>query len=172
MITFQIKNLFFDRPLVLGKVGEAKRKVLSKIGAVIRTTARQSIRRRKAISAPGDPPSAHAKGTASLKTILFGYDQGSDSVVIGPVVLNTGRRLANRTVPNLMEFGGTVRTTSPQSIRVGAGRDARGRFLPDRIVRVKAGSAFVYRPRPFMGPALESEQPKLPLFWASSIRSG
>ena len=64
--------------------------------------------------------------------------------MIGPVRFKQGE------APNLLEFGGTAK-------------------------RVRTGGKQViatYRPRPFMGPALEKEIPKLPAMWASSVKGG
>ncbi|MHB1158233.1 MAG: hypothetical protein ACYC26_15520 [Phycisphaerales bacterium] len=104
MIGFDIKQLFFDKPAVIGKVDRATRKVLSKFGAFVRTTARHSIRPRKKPSPPGSPPSSH---TGLLKKfIYFGYDPSKRSVVIGPVRLSEqGRGEA----PHLLEYGGVWR---------------------------------------------------------------
>lgn len=144
MLDLRIKDLFFDRQVVLRAVGKAKREVLSKAGAFIRQTARTSIRRRKGTSRPGRPPYSH---TGLLRRwILFGYDRRSDSVVVGPVGFKRSK------APNVLEFGGV--TNRPRWWR-------RKRKL-SRKLRVRA--------RPFMGPALEKERDKLPAMWAGSVR--
>lgn len=56
MIDVRIKSLFFDRPKVRRAVDKAKRQVLSRGGAFIRTTAKRSIRKRKGTAPPGKPP--------------------------------------------------------------------------------------------------------------------
>lgn len=144
MIDLRIKDLFFDRQVVLQAVDKAKREVLSKAGAFIRTAARTSIRKRNGTSRPGRPPYSH---TGLLRRfILFGYDRSSDSVVVGPVGFGRSR------APNVLEFGGV--TERP--------RWWRRRREQRRWVRVRA--------RPFMGPALEKERDKLPALWAGSVR--
>jgi hypothetical protein len=106
----------------------------------VRQTARTSIRKRHSISPPGRPPSSH---TGLLKrNIFFVFSPETRSVVIGPILLNT-----HTDAPRLLEHGGTARGT-------------RG----NRRVRLK------YRPRPFMGPALEREQQRLPELWRNSLR--
>lgn len=145
MITFDIRSLFFDRGAVTRAVDKAKRAVLSKAGAFIRTTARHSIRTRKGSAPPGKPPHSH-KGTLR-RLIFFGYDRSSDSVVVGPV----GFRRS--TAPNVLEFGGKATLV----------RRRRG-----RLVRQRAS----YDARPFMGPALAKERPRLPSRWANSLRGG
>ena len=80
------KTLFFDSPKVLSAVDKATRQVLSKFGAFVRRSAKSSIRKRKRISSPGQPPSSHSGFLK--KFIWFGYEPGSKSVVIGPAALN------------------------------------------------------------------------------------
>ena len=136
----QAKSLFFDRQAVMNSVNRAERRVLSKFGAFVRKGARSSIRRRKAISEPGKPPSSH---TGLLRQfIFFVYEPNRASVVIGPVELNRGTE-----APRLLEHGGSV-------------------VRRERQQRV----AMTYRPRPFMGPAFERELPKLPALWRDSVR--
>jgi len=136
----QAKGMFFDRQAVVDAADRAQRQVLSKFGAFVRQTARSSIRKRKAISEPGAPPSGH---TGLLKrTIFFVYSPEARSVLIGPVLLN------KRTdAPRLLEHGDTVVRRRRQ-----------------RRVRMN------YRARPFMGPAFEREQQKLPALWRNSVK--
>ncbi|MCK6485469.1 MAG: hypothetical protein HUU27_13945 [Phycisphaerae bacterium] len=146
MIDMRIKSLFFDREKVIRAVEKAKRAVLSRAGAFIRTVARTSIRKRKGSAPPGSPPHSHVGLLRNF--ILFGYDRASDSVVVGPVKLNKPTE-----APRVLEHGGTTTVT----------KFSRGR-LRKRRVRIKA--------RPFMGPALEKERLKLPKLWAGSVRGG
>jgi len=138
----RLKNLFFDSKAVRDRTDRATRRVLSRFGAFVRRSARSSIRRRKRTSQPGSPPSSH---TGLLKRfIFFGYDPRKESVVIGPVRLTQkGRGEA----PNLLEYGGTTKV------------EHRGKRKRAKV-----------RPRPFMGPAFEKEQPKLPAMWKGSIK--
>jgi hypothetical protein len=146
MIDLRIKDLFFDRQKVERAADKAKREVLSKAGAFIRQTARTSIRKRKGVSPPGNPPYSH---TGLLRRfILFGYDRSTDSVVVGPARISKPGD-----APHALEFGGT---TEMEQRRRG------------RRVRVKAR----IRKRPYMGPAMEKELPKFPTLWRNSIRSG
>jgi len=146
MIEMRIKSLFFDRQKVVRAVDKAKRAVLSKAGAFIRTAARTSIRKRKGSAPPGSPPHSHVG--LLRRFILFGYDRTSDSVVVGPVKLNKPTE-----APRVLEHGGTTTVT----------KFSRGRRRKRRV-RIKA--------RPFMGRALEKERPKLPKLWAGSVRGG
>ena len=143
MIGMKFKRMFFTSKAVLSATDRATRRVLSKFGAYVRRTAKSSIRKRKAISSPGSPPSSH---TGLLKRfILFGYDPSKRSVVIGPLRLTRGGR---GDAPRALEEGGTT-----QVVR-------RGR---KKRVKIKA--------RPFMGPAMEKEKPKLPQMWRDSVSS-
>jgi hypothetical protein len=133
------KRLFFDRAAVTSAADRGTRKVLSKFGAFVRQTARTSIRKRKAVSEPGQPPSSH---TGLLKrNIFFVFSPETRSVVIGPILLN------QRTdAPRLLEHGDTV-----------------VRRRRNRRVRM------TYEARPFMGPAFEREQQQLPALWKNSV---
>jgi len=142
MIGFDCKALFFDTKAIRRHVDRATRRVLSRFGAFVRRTAKQSIRKRKAPSPPGTPPSSH---TGLLrKFIWFGYDPGRRRVVIGPARLS---RKGRGEAPSLLEYGGSTMVQ-----RGGKRRRAR------------------IRPRPFMGPAMANEQPKLPAMWRDSVR--
>ena len=136
------KGMFFDRVLIKNKADAATKKRLSKFGAYVRQTSRQSIRRRKVSSRPGQPPSSH---TGLLKDfIYFGYDENRQSVVIGPVVL--ARKASG--IPEVLEYGGNV------TIQWGS---ARG-----QTVSIEA--------RPFMGPAFDKEVDRASSLWANSIK--
>jgi len=143
VITMRIKDVFFDRPAVRRSVDAAKRRVLSRAGAFVRTAARTSIRKRKGSAPPGRPPHSHEGSLRRL--ILFGYDRDTDSVVVGPVGFKKS------VAPRALEHGGTTVVVS-----------RRGGRLQRRKVRIDA--------RPYMAPALEREQPKLPRLWRNSVK--
>lgn len=142
MIGAVTKEMFFDRQAVIRAADRGTRRALSRFGAFVRTSARHSIRKRKAVSEPGQPPSSHVG--LLRKLIYFGYDAARRSVVIGPTPLH-----GTAEVPPLLEYGGKARRPDRRGGRVTA----------------------VYRPRPFMGPAFERERAKLPAIWADSIRA-
>ena len=138
-------DMFFDTDRVKQAADTATRKVLSKAGAFIRTAAKSSIRKRKAISAPGQPPSSH---TGLLKRfIFFGYDADRKTVVVGPMRLNQKVGAA----PEALEHGG------PSTAVIGL----RGKRRKRRI-RIAA--------RPYMGPAMVKVMPKFPGLWANSVK--
>ena len=133
---------YFDPKVVRRAMGRVTAAALRYAGAYIRKAAQHSIRRRKRISRPGDPPSSH---TGSLKgLILYGYDPAVPSVVIGP------RKAGEGEAPALLEFGGVVTRRRRQ-----------------RYGRRRAGSprTMHYRPRPFMGPAMERSLPHAMEWW-------
>ena len=145
MVRFVTKQMFFDSKAVTSAADRATRRVLSRFGAYVRTTARHSIRKRRATSRPGKPPSSH---TGLLRRfIYFGYDRGRKSVVIGPQRLN--RKAGD--APAALEHGGV--STIVEGLR---------HRRKKRRVRIAA--------RPFMGPSFAKEKPKLPSMWLNSVR--
>lgn len=142
----QAKAAFFDKAVVTNAVDRAELKVLSKFGAFVRTRARTSIRKRKKPSQPGQPPSSHS---GLLKRfIFFFYDRVQRSVIVGPVKLN-----------------GTV-GDAPAALEYGGRSTTRGWHKHQRVLRI-----VMIRPRPYMRPALEQEQGKLPKLWANSVKA-
>lgn len=165
-VGIKIRDQFFDRAKVIKAMDRASRRALSRAGAYIRTTARSSIKTRKygTSAPPGSPPFDHTgfalqrenkrrkrigqakvvrKKTAfnqGLRAILFGYDDASKSVVIGPLRFGNA---GTSTVPNIQEFGGQTRNARRKPITV--------------------------KPHPFMAPALKKEIPNLPQRWRSSV---
>jgi hypothetical protein len=177
-ITFAIKESFFDRPKIVAALGRARSRALSKAGSFVRRRARSSMRRRKQSSAPGQPPTARAANGPSLKTILFAFDGGKDSVIVGPVQLNqaTNAIKARTTVPALHEFGETASLTEsrvmPRIGQPGPWRLAtRRRTRPNANRRTESRTRTAkYPARPFMAPALAAEAPKFPDLFGNSIK--
>lgn len=122
---------FFDEPAVIKATTKAERRVMSRIGAFIRTTARRSFGRKTKKpkpSKPGDPPRSR---TGFLKRgIFFAYDPRARAVEIGPI---------------------------------------RGGKPGEATTALEHGSADI-EARPYMGPALVKELPKLPGMWRNAIR--
>jgi len=142
VIKFDVTSMFFDSKKVISATDRATRRVLSRFGAFVRRTAKTSIRKRKKISQPGSPPSSH---TGLLKKfIYFGYDATRRAVVVGAMRFS---RRGNGEAPGLLEHGGTT-------------------TLTDRRGKKKSAK---YKARPFMGPAFEKENPKLPAMWKDSV---
>lgn len=143
-------NWFFDRQAVIARVGVARVRVLSRMGAFVRTRARSLIRQKKGVSAPGTPPHSHE---GSLRKMLyFAYDPATDTVVVGPAWFNwTKKRLraGNKPVPQLLEEGGR---------HVVVDRSGGRRVL-------------TYRPRPYMSRALALEKPNFPKLFRGEVSS-
>ncbi len=195
-LRIDVKSMFFDRRAVIDALGSANVKALGRGGAFIRRRAKSSIRKRKRVSRPGEPPSSHVGTLRNL--IYFGFDTGRQSVVIGPTPLGTVGR-----VPPILEYGGPsiVRKNSRRRLRRpgGAGeiriggrhgkttkRVADGKWVTyaklttqtqaDRANRLNAelyGPEYIggkpIEARPFMGPALKAEMPSLPMLWSNSV---
>ncbi len=94
-------------------------------------------------SKPGRPPHRHSDPQLYKRT-FFAFDPASRSVVIGPEGFSRSK------APNVLEFGGTVRVP------------LRGGGVENAPVA----------PRPYMGPALQKNLPKMAEPWANSLRGG
>lgn len=150
-------KFFFDREKVQNALDKGTARVLSKFGAFVRTRAQRSLRTRKQASAPGSPPSSHE---GSLKKFLFfTYEPTAKTVVIGPVLRRTV--FGSKTVPQLMEEGGTVGAGAGGRtvlVRRKPGREAgTGRFVAGGFDRVRVAGGVKYPARPFMKPAFDAE---------------
>jgi hypothetical protein len=144
MLGMQIKDaksLFFDRPAVTSAMDKVSRGALSGFGAYLRTVARNLLKKRAKgpfdASEPGQPPKRHSGLLHDW--LLFSWDQSSQSVVIGPAYLTT----KGEDVPETLEYSGVT------TITAGKNRGQR-KFI---------------EARPYMGPAYDAAEPKLPEFW-------
>lgn len=174
----QAKKLFFDRSAVMKATNRAERQALSKFGAFVRRRAKSSIRpagKSNKTSPAGRPPRSHTK--LLKKFIFFVYEPSRRSVVIGPAQLNTKTDDALE----MLEHGGqttrrffVIRSSEGKTDAQGNVRNARGEFVGKAVRIVHSRRAkpqrVKYKARPFMGPALEEEKPKLPQIWKDSIR--
>ena len=170
MVTAKIKDLFFDRALIIARVNIGVRDVFSKFGAYVRTRAKSSIRRRKRPSIPGMPPSSHVGTLRDL--IYFGYDPFERSVVIGPTPTNQvffkgdGSPVSG-TGAQVLEEGGQIRILEVFKYGRWQRADLRSRRkLAGLKTRLRT---IAIAPRPYMGPAAEIERSKLPTMWQNSI---
>tara|TARA_A100001391_G_scaffold203516_1_gene196087 strand:+ start:1073 stop:1612 length:540 start_codon:yes stop_codon:yes gene_type:complete len=162
--TFDMKKAFFDREKIKKAVDRASRKAISKSLAYIRTSQRSSLRRRKKVSRPGQTPSIHSTNpNASLKKILFAYDERTKSGVVGPVLLNSSkaRMRLNKPLPAVLEAGGTL-TLKEESYDGKTWRQTpmRRRRKPTRGGMKTRTRRVNIAPRPSAGPALERETSK------------
>lgn len=137
---------FFDRAKVKNRISRAERKVLSRFGAFVRQRDRTSQRRRKAVSDPGRPPSAHVGLVRDFT--FFAYDPAKRSVVIGPALL--GRRGTK-----LALAAGALRTLEEggEGTRIVGGKRRRVR----------------YRARPHTKPAFDAELRKMPAAFQATV---
>lgn len=155
------KRFFFDRKAVEDIVGKQAAKALGRAGAFVQRRARSSLRRRRKVSSPGQPPSVHSKDkVATLKNIQFQFSPKTMSVLVGPLLLNGSREA----VPGIHERGGSRRV---REVLVGKQWREVGRRhpKPKQPVRIRTAQ---YPERPFMGPALAKEAPKFPTLFGRS----
>ena len=188
----------FDRLTVEDATIKGQKEAFRRAGAVVRLTARRSIRTVKKPSTPGNPP--HARGRRFKNSITYQSDAGG--VVVGPV------RFQNfDSTPAVLEYGGQ-RTASLGAI---VGRKLRAdkvlnrqNQLPPRkskrtgkdwrtkihnrdamIRRLRAAGkigenvltsdesrgkkTFRIAPRPYMGPALNVNRDKITSFFRRII---
>ena len=94
----EAKQGFFDRPKVQRSMDRATLRAVSRFGAFVRQRAKTSIRKRKAISSPGQPPSSHL---GLIRQIFFAAE-AQGNVVIGPMLL----RRQSPTALASLEHGG------------------------------------------------------------------
>jgi hypothetical protein len=191
------KNLFFDRTVVSERLSAAKRKSLSRAGAVVRRQAmRSTLRKGKRPSPPGKPPKVHTNDpVASLRYILFHYEPDRDTVIVGPVGLRPDKQ-TGRVAPETMEHGGEHEVTEwalADAPIVGRGRQRRGRtarniwtlWTPDarsqadararsmgvsRRIITRRRHVVIY-PRKFMEPTMLKVRRKFPNLFLNSIRA-
>ena len=139
------KSFFFDRFEWQGILNDGERVALRFIGGWIRKTARRSMRTRRRVSRPGEPPSVWS---GELKRLLFffympgGISSEENAVIVGPAYLPSAHRnishLSQNTIPRTLELGGTeTRKDLTQQVSLG---------FVNKTARIAA--------RPYMNPAL------------------
>lgn len=153
-------KMFFDRQKVIDALGKARKASLSKAGGLVRTIARRSMRKRRKPSPPGKPPRV-VRGLLK-KFLFFGYEAGSQTVVVGPAALKP-----QPVAPATLEYGGNVarlkarKFTAMDFYNLGYGpidfeehgadldRDAKGRYLArrSRLTWTEKGKVRVTRVR-------------------------
>lgn len=114
LLDIRISNMFFDRAELQKKIGKRNAMAMMKAGAYIRKRAQTRIlKRRKKPSAPGQPPNVHAKDKKrSLRYITFHFNEDTESLIVGPQKIPNNPQsptiAAGYTVPQILEFGGTI----------------------------------------------------------------
>ena len=188
----------FDRLTVEDATIKGQKEAFRRAGAVVRLTARRSIRTVKKPSTPGNPP--HARGRRFKNSITYQSDAGG--VVVGPV------RFQNfDSTPAVLEYGGqrtaTLGAIIARKLRADkvlnrqnqlpprkskrTGKDWRAKIHNrDAMIRRlraagKIGSdvlttdesrekkTFRIAPRPYMGPALDVNRAKITSFFRRMI---
>ena len=188
----------FDRLKVEDATIKGQKEAFRRAGAVVRLTARRSIRTVKKPSNPGSPP--HARGRRFKNSITYQSDAGG--VVVGPV------RFQNfDSTPAVLEYGGqrtaTLGAIVARKLRADkvlnrqnqlpprkskrTGKDWRAKIHNrDAMIRRlraagKIGSdvltsdesrekkTFRIAPRPYMGPALNVNREKITSFFRRII---
>lgn len=191
--TFRFKS---EIPRLKAEVGKAMITSLSHAAGYIYKAARNSIRKRKKPSLPGEPP--HTQTGVLKRGIAYDVDKGRQIAVIGPT------RSAVGIIAHTHEFGGTESPKRPGDrgapkprfrlaiggfgpikaigkklivVRLRTDRQvARSEAIASTIPPSKGGPPSqkprIYPARPFMGPALARSLNRLPSYWANSIKGG
>lgn len=163
-----IKKMFFDRAAVVNAVDKVTRKALSKVGSFVMRGARSSIRpaRRKSLGEMAPQERANyeqwaarqkARGFKPPPRPLASSKPGEPPRSITGLLRRNiffAYDPARESVvigPAMLNRG----TQAPETLEYGGSTEVRG-----RNVKIEA--------RPFMGPALEREAPKLPGFFADA----
>jgi len=178
MISMKLTRVKFDPRKISAAVKRAKPSVTGRQAATVRKTAWFSIKKRKGPSAPGQVPHSHS---GLLKRFLrYDYDStGDGAAVIGPMKTNQiffdgDGKPVRGTIPNVLEFGGTIRVLEVYKKWMDNGRgrwvraDLRSRRrnagLPKRLRAIKIAA------RPYMAPALDKAKGVLADFWGGQVR--
>ncbi len=121
-----------------------------RFGAFVMTKARQSVRKKKKISEPGDPPSGHSE----LLKRLIRFAASNTSVIIGPERESGKIGFA----PRALEYGGETEIKIKQKV---------GRKGKEQVKQL--GKKITIKARPFMGPAFIAELKNLDSLWKNAI---
>lgn len=136
------KGMFFDRALVEGTIDRQTGAVMSRLGAMIRQSARRNFRRKTAKQPV--PPNPRNLTDKLRGAILFGWEKVQRSLVVGPWLFPTTKDKDNPP-PKRVERGGTYTMRR------------RGRTY-----------SATYREFPFMRNAMAKELPNLPMLWRTT----
>lgn len=146
------KKNFLDTRKIQNRILRAELRLVGMVGSFTRRKAKSSIRKRKRISNPGEPPSSH---TGLLKNFIFFFvNKEEKSVVTGPILLDGTKNGGD--APRLLEHGGDA---------------VRRRASLKKGMREKGELRTVrYAPRPYMQPAFETSVPEAMAKVAGSVR--
>lgn len=178
---------YFDRKAVIDAVGKVAAKNLSKGGAFIRRTDRQSMPIRKGPSTAGRPPHSHSaaqqakagkarRGPLIKKMTDFRFDTSTKSMVVG------AWKLGRSNAPEIVEKGGIVRVRrvkrtagkpmSPKQRAAFERKKKDGTLSPRKRAPVSSFGTATVAARPHVGPALEKEirAGTLAGVWANTVK--
>jgi hypothetical protein len=179
-----------DTAEVTRAVGAANARALNMAGGRLRKTARNSIpfrKRRTTLSQPGRPPNAHKKGKG-IKTILYGYDRRTHTLVVGFAKLGG---VEGQDVPKTLETGGKARIkvipgggpkSKPRHRKRNRGRVTKKRersaaeksrikqYYQNKSAATVTKSVTI-KSRPTMVPALDKTTPQLPQLWEGQVKA-
>ena len=169
----KIAKTVFNQKFLESRIFKAEYNALGQFGAYCMKVARNSLKTADGPSAPGKPP--HSHGDKFLKKWIFFYvDKIKGNMSIGPEKLNhvyfggDGKPLAGKTVPQILEEGGTIGTLEVfkygRWIRADLRSKRRMAGLPLRLVSSKIAK------RPYMLPAFNETKKRLKEFWEKSIK--
>lgn len=170
----ETKSLFFDREAIRKAFSRAELKVLSKFGAFVRRTARQSIRKASGkrvanLSAKlrqEKSPQKRQRIQAQIETAKAATTSkpGQPPKGHGQQLLKQGIQFAADPASRSVVIGAVKLNKpgmTPETLEYGGPTAIRGKGK-SRRVRVK--------PRPYMAPAFTKNQPKLSQLWADSVK--
>lgn len=92
---------FFDKEFVQQKVDASTRRTLAADGALLRRSARRSMRSKKGAAPKGKPPhrhkkdAEHPKGPLVYERLFFAYEPSTESVIVGPEQLGDSKALTS-----------------------------------------------------------------------------
>jgi hypothetical protein len=180
-VDLRLTRFFLDRAEVVQRIGRIKARALGRGGTIARRQARKllgrpSKNRRRLPRPAGKPPRVWTENErATLRNVLYHYDEHHDTVIIGPVGLNQVQQnavdLGAISVPQIQEFGGVVKISevSQDKGKTWRRRDLRRTLRPWELARERPAK---YPARPFMRPALDYTLRRVPdLFGTSAIGS-
>lgn len=153
-VKFATLDMFFDRSKVIRRMDTKTRRVLAGTGSATRTYIQRSMRpggKKRKSSLPGQPPRWHTKllrgsGKNGVRGIAFNYEPRRKSVIIGVLPLDKNRpdgASNRRTIPELLEYGGTVSQGPRLIVQPQSGRRSK-----------RPARKLTYKPRPYIAPAL------------------
>jgi len=147
------------------KMEASKRRSIFRQLGWIQKTAKRSIRKSKKTSEPDNPPRSHMSGGASLRSIMFWFAKDGSSGVVGPLKFNKSPVPGGaKTIPNLLEKGGTVVAKKTSVVPLTKSEATKTRSVKGKaIIVVDRGKGPItiiprkrtYAPRPFMEPAMK-----------------